>query len=286
MDSQLERFINISFVDAQGRAIVVDQRSDMEFLIDCADTKDPDKAEVTLYNLKDSTISRLRTEALTIDICAGWRENPGRIFHGEIYDAVPGRSDDQKDIVVTVYAEDTKSKLRTSIIARTYNAGSPLATALKDLGAAAEMQVDTGSLNVSLLKAACLLGPPRTLINELCRDYGLRMQVVSGRLYVMPASVILRTATIPLISKDSGMIGSPTSALVETSGKAKRKQITVRHKLDSAFVVGGACELITTATGSRKAPMMPRAQYQMKRVTHTANRTTFETSMVLEEIIT
>jgi hypothetical protein len=283
VNDPITKFVSVFFIDDKGSAIVVDQKSSIEVKIEKSDTRDPDTAEVTLFNLSPTTEKRLVNETMQIEIRAGYTENPGQIFKGIIADAVSDRSEDGLDMALTIFAEDSKTKLRTATVSKTYSSGSPLAAAFQDLATNAEIPTDVSGVSGRMSDPFVFLGAPRDAIDALCKLYGFRNQVVSGRLYVVGKDSVISGASIPLLSKDTGLIGSPSSELVEKSKKTKRRQVHARSKLNAIYIPGSACELRTEARGSKKAPIKAVATYKIKRVQHVINSETMETGLVLEE---
>src|SRR4030042_560886 len=161
MTEGLDRFARFVFADEAGNAIEVDQSFDYSFRVDKSSSRDPDTAEVSIFNLTGTNRAVLATDATTVEVYAGRTAPPKLVFKGEIVDTVSSRTEDMADWDTKITAEDTKSALRTRIVARTFAAGASLHQAIRDLAAAGGVQVDIGVSELKLPSAMSFLAPPR-----------------------------------------------------------------------------------------------------------------------------
>lgn len=263
----LERFRKAVFIDKTGFAVEIDQNFDVGFTVDKSDKRDPDTAAITIFNLTKNIRQILGSSAETVELYAGRYFPPPLIFKGEITDADSHRSDSFADWVTEIEAEDTKSKLRTLIVARTYAAGSSLQQAIRDLAVAVDIQPDLQFVDMALPTQMSFLGPPRDSIKKLCDRFGFRYQVIDGRLLVRLADVPVSLTEVPIVSAQTGLIGVPT-----VSRENKIVRVNFSCMLTPELLPGGLCQLVTGAMeGSRKAPLKTGANYWLTRVTHQAD---------------
>ncbi|HXK37382.1 MAG TPA: hypothetical protein VJ553_07420 [Candidatus Paceibacterota bacterium] len=280
MTEGLDRFARFVFADEAGNAIEVDQSFDYSFRVDKSSSRDPDTAEVSIFNLTGTNRAVLATDATTVEVYAGRTAPPKLVFKGEIVDTVSSRTEDMADWDTKITAEDTKSALRTRIVARTFAAGASLHQAIRDLAAAGGVQVDIGVSELKLPSAMSFLAPPRDALWEICKRFGFRYQIIVGRVFVRSEDDPITETAIPLVSAITGLKGVPTAD--KESGRVK---VSFRTMLDAALVPGGLCMLETsTTTGGRKAPIKAKATYWIERVVHTADASgDFTTECVCRE---
>jgi hypothetical protein len=266
----LNKYIKIRIIDSLGGArevISPDPISgvvrEIPFRLDKSEKRDPDKGEITLFNLAPDVIAFAQTDAEQIEVYASAETDPPPLlFKGEVTDVVNDKTDDFLSWVTRIYFEDSKSVLRTRIIARQFSPGTPVATMFNDLAAAASLQGDA-QVNGALIDPFAALCPPRDAIAQACRRLGLRYQIVGQRLIVRNADKPVSNE-VPLVSAETGLIGIPTSELDK-----KRVKVKFRSILNPKLVPGGLCVLKTKATtGSRKAPIVSGGTYWIERAVH------------------
>lgn len=267
----LDKYIKARFIDSLGNATEVvtpnpetGKEVKIPFRVDKSYKRDPDKAEVTVYNLKESTRRRLGLDVVQIELYAGESENPPLIFKGEVTDAINERSEDFTTWVTRIYAEDTKSVLRTRVVARSYADGVPIKTVFEDLAAAGTLQTDIVVSGRTTAPFA-VLAPVRDAIGEACKRFGCRQQIIDQRLVIRKGEEPIGDAEIPLLSPETGLRGVPTADLE----KKKVVKVSATSKMNSKLVPGGKCIIKTAATtGSRKAPLRSGAVFFIERVVH------------------
>lgn len=266
----LSKYIKVRIIDSLGSArevISPDPISgvvrEVPFRLDKSEKRDPDKGEINLFNLAPDVIAFAKTDAEQIEVYASTEDNPPPLlFKGEITDVVPGKTDDFLTWETRIYFEDSKSALRTRVIARQFAAGTPYATLFNDLASATGLQPDIQATG-NLLDPFAALCPARDAIAQACKRLGLRYQIVNQRLVVRAADRPV-SAEVPLVSPETGLIGVPTSELDK-----KRVKVNFRSILNPKLVPGGLCVLKTSATtGSRKAPIVSGGTYWIERAVH------------------
>lgn len=236
----LQRFARLVFADETGAGLSADRSYHFSFAIDKTKSRDPDSAELVLYNAAPSTRAFITGPATTVEVYAGRAEPAGRIFRGEITEADSRKSDDMTTWMTTVIAEDNKSKLRTEVISRTFEAGTSLLQAFTDLANAADAQVDARVVDIALPVPVSFLAAPRDAIADLCRRFNLRYQIADQRLLIREPGAPAAGAVVPVVSGLTGLIGAPTVS--KEKGKPK---VTFTTELNSEIVPGGLVRLET-----------------------------------------
>lgn len=280
MPPGLDRYIKVRFSDASGIALEVDQTFDISFNVDKSRYRDPDTCEVTVYNLKKNIRAFIGASAETVEIFASRTRPPALIFKGEIIDANSIRSDDFVDWMSIISAEDTKSKMRTRIVSRTFAAGTLLRTAFLDLAAAAEMQSVLIFEDLALPEPISFLAPPKDCLQDLASRYGLRYQIIDGRLHVTGENTELVGTVVPLISAQTGLIGVPS-----VKREKKKTKIDFSCMLEPSLIPGGLVNLQTSSIESgRTAQLNSTIPYWINRVNHSGEtKGNFSSSVECQE---
>lgn len=280
-----DRFKRIVFIDSTGSTIEATEAMTSEFSVVKSDTRDPNTATVNVQNLRPSSRETIATDCVRVEVYAGVKHPPGLIFKGSVYDASVYRSGDFTAWMTTVQAEDTRAKMRAQTIGRQYADGVNIATALSELITAGELQPDVSQITAKLTAPVSLLGRPRDLIKKLCDLYGLRYQILDDRCICVPTDTPISETSVPYLSKETGLIGSPASEFEERGkGKTvKNIKVSAVSILNSELVPGGLVEIAARGVGSRRAPISPRATYWIKNVTHTSEGEAFDSAIVCKE---
>jgi hypothetical protein len=183
-------------------------------------SRDPDSAELVLYNLSANTRSSLDgKERLLARIEAGYRdEGVKQIFFGYLHDVVHEKDDTEWVTRISI-ADDGKDK-RSKVVrvnrsfAKNTSVGQVLKTLVKATG------IPEGNLAqfaaVARLRGSPLLprawnaaGQALEELNGFCRSMGWEFSIKEGAFQFLEIGAPL-LGTGPLIYKASGMIGSPS----------------------------------------------------------------------------
>lgn len=260
-----KRYIRLVVADKNGLAFEIDQAFDITAKVSRSKKRDPDTADIAVYNLKKDMRHFIGTDAVAVELYAGTKQPANMIFKGEIIDGVSVRSDEDNfvDWITTIDAEDTKSKLRTTIVSRTYNAGTKLYAALYNLAAEAETQITISISDRALPSAMSFVGRPRDCIAKMLERFGARYQIIHGRMLIVDEDVPT-TSNIPLINKHTGLIGVPN--VKKEKGVVK---VGFKTQLNQELFPGGLCHLETSSVESgRVAQLKPSTSYWIDRVDH------------------
>lgn len=264
-----ELYTRAVFIDDAGNAVEaawdVDSGFKITFTVDKVSGRKPDSAEVTVYNLHPDIQKKIGADATELELYAGSVNPPPLLFKGPVTDTLTLRSSDHVDWLTTVYAEDTKKNLRDRVTGRSYKSGTGLKTVFQDLVLAVGSSVDVTAVSGKTSAPLPLLGPPSRLLDEVCRLYGYRYQIIAGVIIVLGVDDPISTPSIPVINGLTGLRGVPSSNLEK--GVVK---VTASTGLDATLVPGGLCIIETESTrGSRKAPIKASATYFIERAMFT-----------------
>jgi hypothetical protein len=169
----------------------------------------PNKAEVDLYNLGDSSIQVLQTPGSTIQVLAG-EDYPGEIFTGDIQTNSVTTTRKGKEIVTTVKATDGQRRYRETNFVRSYPAQTTRTQVLTDV--LAEMRVSRGFIAPLVERvystSRYYAAPARLVLDQLFAPDRATWSIQGNALTVLAAGQAA-PGNAPIISEQTGMLGIP-----------------------------------------------------------------------------
>lgn len=175
----------------------------------------PNNAEIAVWNLSRSSRQALAKLAnVPVRLEAGYLDDVGVLFQGDLRSARSRR--EGPDIVTRVSGGDGETKIRTARINRTFAAGTPIGTVLRELGKA--LGVGEGNLrqflgaqlrngSKTLSRSLTLRGSVFDELEHVTRSCGLGWSIQDSALQLREAGLPVGDRRGPLLRPDSGLIG-------------------------------------------------------------------------------
>lgn len=193
------------------------------FSVERDEKRTPNNVELRVWNLSKTAREAIAaSESVSLALEAGYVDDVGTVFQGDLRTARTNR--DGPDLITTVCGGDGENAIRTARIKRTFSAGTPVATVLRELGAA--LGVGTGNISAaaaglsgSLSKARTLHGSCADELEAFCRTQGLRWSVQDSALQIRVEGQPVAPGTGYLLRADSGLIGEPEVSIEKGKGK-------------------------------------------------------------------
>jgi hypothetical protein len=192
------------------------------FKIEKSDGKEPNKSEVTVSNLSPDTRGRLQKKGVKLTLEAGYdATGVSRIFRGDVrtIDHVRNGADwDSK-----FKGGDGERAWRFARVSESFAAGAGAGDVLDYLANASGLQIGNvptviANLTVGYDHGYVVSGKWKDEMDKLVRSIGYVWSVQDETLQVLLPGQS-STAAVPLISPDSGLIGSPEFGTPEKKGK-------------------------------------------------------------------
>ena len=175
----------------------------------------PNNAEVAIWNLSRTSREALAKLAnVPVRLEAGYVGDVGLIFQGDLRSCRSRR--EGTDIMTRVSGGDGESRIRTARINRTFAAGTPIGTVIRDLGKA--LGVGEGNLrqflgaklqngSKTLSRALTIRGSVFDELEAMTRSCGLQWSIQDSALQLREAGLPVGDRQGPLLRPDSGLIG-------------------------------------------------------------------------------
>ncbi len=190
-------------------------------------------AKIFIYNLADDTARQIQNEFTRVELSAGYGDDIGLIFQGQIAIVKHGKLN-ATDTFVEITAQDGDAAYNFSVSNRTLAKGwTPTqlhGALLQDLAPYGITQGYTPQFtsNAASRGKACY-GMTRDYLRDLADQQGCEWNIEDGKLNFVPMTSYVPGHAI-VLNSDSGMIGTPT----QTTGG-----IEVRCLLNPLIKAGG-----------------------------------------------
>lgn len=188
----------------------------MRFDITKTNNREPNKCELTVWNLKAESRAKLQEEGLEVIIQAGYVDEINQIFKGDLESATTGR--DAVNWITMLELGDGSKRMKSSRINESFRGGQPVGQMLKRV--AETLGLDPGNLQEKvdsdgarsvlkeLINMVVLSGKSMDVLDEIASSMGLNVSVQDKALQFLAKGEVLAGPAINL-SASTGMLGSP-----------------------------------------------------------------------------
>lgn len=197
------------------------------FKLTLDDKPEPNNAEIAVWNLSPDSRGAMQGKGFRVILAAGYEEDTEQIFSGDVR-----RFDHQRvgpDWVTKLDIGDGERAFRFARMSESYGAGTPINEVVKR--AIKALQVDSGN---ALQKIQNVVGEFATgyvahgraslELTRLLTPQGFTWSMQNGRLQILgPGDYTDEVG--PLISPDTGMIGTPEVGSPEEKGKPAQLKV-------------------------------------------------------------
>lgn len=210
----------------------------------------PNAIEIRVWNLAPETRAAAQEKGAGVMLSAGYRGDVRLLFVGDV-DLVTHERDGA-DWVTTLQAGDGLNAMRQGRIMEAFAAGAKATDVVKKL--AGQMKVVIGSALEdwkgggvdgaidAFANGLILNGPVHVEMDRVAKATGFEWSIQDGALQILtPGKANNREAVV--LSPLTGLIGSPTPAVVSTQGGGKRSVIRARSLLNGDLSPGRAVQL-------------------------------------------
>lgn len=201
--------------------------------------KDPNSCDVVISNLKADTRAFLQRKPMHIKLDAGHDGEMRHLFSGDVRFCDTKKAGTDRE--TTLQLGDGDRAFRFATVRRSFAPGTPVRTVLAEAARAMGLVLPdsiAGSeeLSTQLALGGAIVGPARDELTRLLAPYGYSWSIQDGTLQILKDGVA-RPGSALLISRDTGMIGSPEFGPPDKPGG--RPSLSVRCLLYPELTPGG-----------------------------------------------
>lgn len=241
----------------------------IEFRIDFDDDVTPNVSEVTIYNLSDSTISKLKKNA-KVTLNAGYKGESGIILSGYVSRVLTKRGG--TDHPTTIYVIDSQALDSKKTVNKSYKKGTKASSILKDLAGILGVKVtiklpkdkafpNGHSVNGGIIEA----------MKSIAKECEASFYIHKSDLYIRAMSEGENTSFT--LSTETGLIGSPEPFEEETDDNKGRKGYKVKSLLQYRM---GTASIITLKS------KWANGRYRVRKGSHICQGDTYYTEVEVE----
>lgn len=184
----------------------------------------PNSADIMVYNPNPSTRLASLDNSATVELRAGYGGDNVLLTRSDIDRAIVVRS--PPDVILDIAAQDGLRKLRETTISISHASGSSIQTVLDEIIALLDIPVRpiTADLTAALRGGFAHVGKPSRALSDLMRRIDGAWSIQNGELVILGETGAVEGETIPLITPQSGLIGSPLAVEEQTSSIDKNTE--------------------------------------------------------------
>lgn len=189
---------------------------DIEFFVPFSTENEPDVSEISIYNLSPSTIAGIHKSS-AVTLSAGYGADMGMIVSGQVADFTTEIENvDKKTTLKIASAINTWKEQK---INKTYAPGTTAKSIMSDLISSFGVAIADMDLvkNVTYSKGKTVSGRLKDVVKAIAKETESKFYIDKERAYIRPYSK--GTATGFLLSRDTGLVGSPKQVQVGEDAK-------------------------------------------------------------------
>lgn len=202
------------------------------------------RAEIRIYNLNQDVANKIQNEFTRVELSAGYGDDIGLIFQGQIAQIRVGR-ENATDTYVDIFAQDGDAAYNFSVSNRSLAKGwtpdqlyTSLLQDLEPYGITAGHKPDFSGESAS--RGMACYGMTRDYLRDLAAQQGCEWSLEDGKInFVKLSSFIAGEAVV--LNSATGMIGTPEMTL---------QGLTVRSLLNSRIKSGGQIKIDNASIAS------------------------------------
>ena len=207
------------------------------FSVKKSDAQTPNAATIRVYNLAKETAYQIQKEFIQVVLQAGYQENYGVIFTGDIKQVRTG-VENGVDFYLDIFAGDGDAAYNFSVVNKTLSAGASqndqvnaLSQALNTFGIS--QGYIPGLRGNPLPRGKVLYGMTRDYLRSVASSTLTSWSMQDGNLQMVPLTGLLPN-TVVLLNSKSGMVGTPEQT---------NEGIAIKCLLNPILKIGGRVKI-------------------------------------------
>lgn len=181
------------------------------FAVEKKDTREANKATITITNLSAETRARFEAKGLRVVLEAGYVGGVGAVFIGTSYRTTHKRSG--ADMVTTIEAADGGKEIAGQKGSWSFAAGARCDIVVRTVAAGLGLPLSTGSVIAPTLPSFrngwAFVGGAADALDAVTKACGLAWSVQDGQLQILKSTDPRDGQAAVVLSSETGMIGSP-----------------------------------------------------------------------------
>jgi hypothetical protein len=248
VDTKFNRYCSLTLTNASNDVLELSDFR-IQFHIKQSDCDTPNTAVIRVYNLSLATIQQLVTGFYGVILTAGYQENFGIVFLGNVKQYKIGK-ENNIDRYLDIFAADGDSVYTSGMMSTVIAPDTPAPAALQQMTANvyfpplknpqpvpvdpyAPSPIDN-PFGGTLPRGKVVYGLMRTQLRQFSKTLGARWYFSNGRVVVVPNASYRDTGQIVVLTGETGLIGYP---------EATEQGIEFVCLIDPRIQIGGLAQL-------------------------------------------
>ncbi len=250
----------------------------IKFSVKRSDTMTPNVADIRVYNLEEQTALRVRKEFTRVILQAGYEDNFGVIFQGNIKQVIIGR-ESATDTFIDIVAGDGDRAYNFAVVNATIAKGSTQAdqvtAAINSMAPKGVTAGQLGDLPANQLpRGKAMYGNARTYLRDAAQTTQHSWSIQDEKVTFVAKKAYLPGERVVLTSK-TGMIGTPQQTNEGVNVKCLLNpniKIATRVQIDNASIQRFKINLsVPNSAANIPAPLTADGVYYVLVVEHTGD---------------
>jgi hypothetical protein len=214
----------------QANAIEISEMR-IQFEIEKDLTKHPNKCNITIFNLAESTRKVFEKKPLLLHLEAGHDGVLRKLFDGDLRYAASELK--ETDWETKLQCGTGARAFADARVSRSFKSGVPIATVLKEAAGTMGLSVPPEVLQTIGLdqfsSGVVLQGPTRDELTRVLAPYGYNWSIQDNKLQILRDDDVQPGSAV-VVNPSNGLIGSPEVSVPEREGTKKGNSPTVKFK--------------------------------------------------------
>lgn len=234
----------------------------------------PNLAEISIYNLSESSRNKIEQEGERLNIYAGYEDTgQGLIFQGDIINVIHLK--DSTEWITQLFCADGRNVLNTSVINKTLTAGTTFEEIYNEL--TGELKgvakgITKGLKNClsgkrSILRDIQLTGGVFEWLEKISKECGFEYSINDGAIETVPFHQPVSDIPPIVINQKNGMIGSPERSDI---GVMVKTTLNWSFKLGRTFKIESISEKLNVGNlfFRKVPPVRNQGIYRIDKIIH------------------
>jgi hypothetical protein len=201
---------------------------DMDFSIISTRQKDPNTAQIVIYNLSEQTKNILTSDHQAIEFFAGYGKGElPLVFRGFTFNVQHPRDVQDPNRRTIIYAGDGQKQFDETRINRTYDAGVEYRKIVEDMAAllGIPLEIDYWLIPGALLRPRTFNGRVRDELDKVATRFDLDWSIMHNSLQIRPIGSSISTITATVLKPSTGLMHAE---VYERQNRRRRRSLGLR----------------------------------------------------------
>jgi hypothetical protein len=204
---KFKRTAQLNLFTTSGSALVITDLS-IDFVVRANRRKQPNQAELTVYNLNEQNRHLIAEEGTAIEFAAGYAGRNKLLFRGTTNNIINVKEGNTWKSMI--WAGDGQKEYLNSFISAAYAAGTLVSRIIEEIALIFGLTTELDLPEDKLTTGVTFDGLAKDVLSEVCDDYGYAWSIQHGVLQVvLEGKTPSRESQATLVNSSTGLLSPP-----------------------------------------------------------------------------